>query len=118
MPLSKAKNRERMRKLRRLGVKAVMSSADVRAMRRAGLDPENIGDEAGKVSSAVYYALLRDRDAIKAHLGWHHEAVKYLDIGTLVENLQRQVNVQGQRITLLEANLALNEAQIIKEAQS
>jgi len=76
MPLSKQRNKERMQKIRRLGVKHIMTSADIRAMRAAGIDPEYIDDEVGKVSSRVYYALLRDRDAIKAHLTWLQDNLK------------------------------------------
>lgn len=111
MPLSKARDAERKRQLRRLGVKSIMSSADVRAMRRAGLDPEQIESEAGKVASSVFYALLRDRDAIKAHLGWHHEATLTPDTGTLLEKLQTQIAEQAGRITMLEASFTLHEAQ-------
>ena len=74
MPLSKARMRELKRRTRRLGIQSIMSSADVRAMRIAGIDPEYIENEAGKVSSRVYYALLRDRDAVKAHLSWLQES--------------------------------------------
>jgi hypothetical protein len=49
VPLSKEKDRERKRKLRRNKVSKVMSSADVRAMRRVGIDPEKLGDEGGKI---------------------------------------------------------------------
>ena len=111
MPLSKVKNKARMRKLRRFNVKSVMSSADVRAARRAGINPEDIGSEFGKVSANVYYALLRDRDAIKAHLSWHHEAMKYLDVSTVIERLQAEVGQLQSRVTQLEAGLVLHEAQ-------
>ncbi len=105
-----------MRQQRRLGVKSVMPPADVRAMRKAGLNPEEIGKEEGQVSSATYYALLRDRDAIKAHLGWHHEAVKAPDVGTLIEQLRAQVATQSTRITMLEANFTVHEAREIYQA--
>ena len=74
MPLSKKRDRERKRAQRRIGVKAIMSSADVRAMHLAGIDPEYIEEETGKVSSRLFYALMRDRDAARAHLGWIHDA--------------------------------------------
>lgn len=74
MPISKARNRERMSTQRRNGVSSIMSSADVRAMRKAGLTPEYIEDEPGRIKASLYYALLRDRDAVKAHLGWYQEA--------------------------------------------
>ncbi len=118
MPLSKERNKKRMQALRRLNVKSIMSSASVRAMRAAGLRPEDIEPEAGKVSSSIYYALLRDRDAIKAHLSWHHEAVRIPDVGTVIEGLQGQVakmqaQIDGQatRIIQLEAGQVLHEAQ-------
>ena len=59
-----------------LKVGTIMSSADVRAMRAAGLDPEYVEGERGKVSSRIYYALLRDRDAARAHLGWLQSDLK------------------------------------------
>ena len=83
MPLSKAKQAKRMREHRErkkmqglLKVKSIMTSADIRAMRAAGLTPEDIENETGKVSSYLYYALLRDRDAFKAHLSWLQHDLK------------------------------------------
>ena len=77
MPLSKERMRERKRVERKrkrlqsiLNVRSIMSPSDIRAMRRAGIDPEYIENETGKVSSYLYYALLRDRDAVKGHLSW------------------------------------------------
>jgi len=77
MPLSKERDKERKRlerslKRRALELKvgAIMSSANVRAMRAAGITPGYVEDESGSVASRVFYALLRDRDAIKAHLSW------------------------------------------------
>ena len=75
MPISKARDAERKRKQRRNGVSSIMSSADVRAMHKAGLTPEYIEDEPGKIKASLYYALLRDRDAIKEHLGWLQDAM-------------------------------------------
>ena len=111
MPLSKKRDRERKRRLRRLGVTSIMSSADVRAMRMAGLNPEDVGDERGKVSSSVYYALMRDRDAIKAHLSWHHESVKYSDIGTVVERQGDEIGQLQARVIQLEAGMVVHEVQ-------
>jgi len=53
-----------------------MSSADVRAMMESGLTLEDIENETGKVASYLYYALLRDRNAIKAHLSWLQNDLK------------------------------------------
>lgn len=114
MPLSKKNQAAWMRHYRKerreerenvyfLGVKDIISKADVRAMRKVGLNPENIENESGKVSSRSFYALQRDRDAIKAHLSWHHDQLGKSDIGTIVEQLQA-------RITLLEADFTLHEA--------
>ena len=111
MPLSKRRDAERKRQKRRHTGLKVMSSADVRAIRRAGLKPEDIGDEAGNVSSAAYYTLLRDRDAIRAHLDWHHKEIGKPDIGTIVEQLQEQTAQLRARVTLLEANQVVFEAQ-------
>jgi len=77
MPLSKERDKER-KKLERsrkartleLNVGTIMTTADVRAMRAAGITSEYIENETGKVASRLYYALLRDRDAIRAHLSW------------------------------------------------
>lgn len=109
MPLSKARMRELKRKTRRLGVKAILSASDVRAMRAAGLNPEDIENETGKVSSRIYYALMRDRDAIKTHLTWHHEAMKYPDVGTIIERQQVEIGQLQARVTLLEAERVLHE---------
>ena len=118
MPLSKVKQAEWMRvyrlKKRRTDspylTAGIVRSADIRAMKRAGIDLEYVEGETGKVSSNVYYALMRDRNAIKAHLDWHHESVTNPDIGTLVEQLRAQIAVQAARITMLEANFTLHEA--------
>lgn len=83
MSLSKQRNKERMRTIRRLGITSIMSPADVRAMRVAGITPEYMEDEAGRVSARVYYALLRDRDAIKAHLSWLQNDLK---LGRIILN--------------------------------
>ena len=82
MPISKKRMRELKRKERLLREKArdlhvteVLSAADVRAIRLANLDPEDIEAEENKVSSNIFYALMRDRDAARAHLDWHHDAI-------------------------------------------
>ena len=84
-------------------------------MRRAGLQPEDlIEEEVQAVSGKVFAALLRDRDAVKAHLSWHHDSMKNPDIGTIVE---RVLAVRGkgelERIKKLELDLALHEAMTV-----
>lgn len=117
MPFSKAKQAEYQKK-RRLAQKRaagaqLMSSADVRAMRKAGLRVEDLqGEEGEKVSFQTFSALLRDRDAIKAHMGWHHESMKNPDVATVVERVigdrwQTRVVALEERNTQLEADLAL-----------
>ena len=83
MPLSKERmrrrkklERERKKVQRFLRVKSILTSADIRAMKAAGLSPEDIENETGKVASYLYYALLRDRDAVKAHLSWLQSDLK------------------------------------------
>lgn len=104
MPLSKKRNRERMRVKRgeKKGIN-VLSSFKVKEIRKSGFDIEKLFDN-GMVPAVEYYRLMRDRDAIKAHLDWHHESVKFPDIVTVVERLQ-------SRVTLLEAEMALRNAQ-------
>ena len=118
MPLNKEEKRKYQKRLywrRKMEanpylVRKVASSADVRAMRAAGLNPENIENEVGKVSSSVYYALMRDRDAIKSHLSWHHESMTSPDIGTVVERLREEIGQLQSRVTQLEASQVLQEA--------
>ena len=68
--------RQLKKKALELRVGTVMSSADVRAMRAAGLDPEYVENERGKVSSRIYYSLLRERDAVRVHLSWLQNDLK------------------------------------------
>jgi hypothetical protein len=109
VPLSKEKDRERKRKLRRNKVSKVMSSADVRAMRRVGIDPEKLGDEGGKISSRVFYSVVRELEAVRAHLSWHHESVKNPDIVTILERMQVEMATQSK--------LMLEQAQQIRMLQ-
>ena len=123
MPLSRKKQAGYQRKLyweRKRArspylVTSVMSSANVRAIRKTGLRPEDVEPEASKVSSSVYYALLRDRDAIKAHLSWHHEAVKYPDVGTAIERQQAEIAQLQSRVTLLEAEQVIQHSDYAEE---
>ena len=112
MPLSKVKERARG-KARRLAQKRaagahLLTSADVRAMRQAGLRLEDMEGEKGpQVSMQAFSALQRDRDAVKAHLSWHHESMKNPDVGTIIERVRQEERaVSDQRIVLLEADLA------------
>mgnify|MGYP001567923783 CR=1 FL=1 len=110
MPLSKAKNRVRMRAHRaaiafaKLGPApdlgtVVIPAAEVRRLARAGLTVEQ-WQEAG----SSYAALLLDRDAIKMHLDAHHEAKPHdIDVLTRIERLELTQAVLYDRITLLEA---------------
>ena len=121
MPLSKKRKAEYQKRLywerKRASnpylVARIARRADIRAMKRAGIDPEYMENEAGKISAFVYYTLLRDRDAIKAHLSWHHEAAKYPDIGTVLERQQAQIEVLQARVTQLEADMVVHESQAI-----
>mgnify|MGYP001577204995 CR=1 FL=1 len=112
MPLSKKRDAERKRQERHAQKRAagahLLSKADVRAMRRAGLRVEELEDEEGpQVSFQTFSALLRDRDAIKAHMEWHHESMKNPDVGTIIERMRAvESQVDKQRITQLEADLA------------
>lgn len=118
MPLSKDQNRERMRRARAQGT-SLLAKRNVRAMRRAGIDPEAVDwDEGGPgVSQPVYYALMRDRDAIKAHLGWHHESVTVPDIGTRLERVEATNAALGaDNVTLRERILRLEADQVVREA--
>ena len=93
MPNSKAKERARG-KARRLAQKRaagahLLSKVDVRAMRQAGLRVEDLeGEEGSQVAFQTFSALQRDRDAIKAHMAWHHESMKKPDIGTIIERMR------------------------------
>jgi len=119
VPLSKAKMRAYMKERRAKAVKPLpgtrfLSKATVRAMRAAGIDPEKvewgIAESEDHISPSVYYHLVRDRDAIKAHLGWHHDSKTHPDIGTVVERLQVELSKAQARITLLEAGQVIREA--------
>lgn len=81
-------------------------------MRQAGIGPEDLGEEVeSRVSYRLFAALLRDRDAIKAHMGWHHESMKNPDVATILERAARErAAVDEGRIMLLEADLARLEA--------
>ena len=81
-------------------------------MRRAGLRAEDLGTETGeRVPPRVFAALQRDRDAIKAHLSWHHDSMKNPDIATIVERvLALRGGDEKARIAQLEADFALHEA--------
>ena len=112
MPLSKQANRERMKQARLAQKRAagahLLSRADVRAMRQAGLRVEDMEGETGpQVSMQTFSALQRDRDALKAHLSWHHESMKNPDVGTIIERVrQEERKVSDGRILQLEADLA------------
>ena len=112
MPLSKERERTRGR-ARRLALKRaagahMLSKADVRAIRASGLRVEDMeGEEGPQVSFQAFSALQRDRDALKAHLSWHHESMKNPDVGTIIERVRAEErSVSDQRIIQLEADLA------------
>jgi hypothetical protein len=93
VPLSKEKDRERKRKLRRNKVSKVMSSADVRAMRRVGIDPEKLGDEGGKISSRVFYSVVRELEAARARVSWYQESKLCPNAFAQVDVLREELKV-------------------------
>ena len=77
----------------------IMSKEEVRRMRRAGLDPEQV-----QTSGSAFNALLLDRDAWKFHVTAHHEARPGdADVLTRIERLEEHNSRLAVRITLLEA---------------
>ena len=100
-----------------LGVKGIMSKADARAMRRAGIRPDDVETGVGKVSSRIYYALMRDRDAIKTHMSWHHEQVGKPDIGTQIEKLTAQIEKLTTLVSAFADGKTVESKEIIAEAE-
>ena len=120
MPNSKAKQARVMKENRaekkRLAGAHLLSKWDVRAMRKAGLRVGDLqGEEGARVSFQTFSALLRDRDALKAHMAWHHESMKYPDVATIVERVLAHTSIDPkvlqERILALEAEVALHEAE-------
>ena len=96
----------------------IMSRDDVWAMKKAGLRVEDLGNEVGPgVSRRTFAAMVRDRDAIKAHLSWHHESMNHPDVGTIVE---RALAAMGQTpeamAELWERLLRVETNQVLREA--
>ena len=119
MPLSKKRNRERMRLKR--GSKAsepvVLPRRLVRALRAAGIDPEKVSASPA-VSEEAFKDLLRTLDAKEQRIAWQSSGIKLLhsDVATLKATVSMlQVQLQqgdGSRLTQLEADLALLTAQL------
>lgn len=87
----------------------------VTALLQAGVTPENVTPI--RVLQGLLGEARRDRNAIAEHLAWHHESVKFPDVGTRLERLESenaQVRAElllaQQRITLLEAAQVVSEA--------
>ena len=120
MPLSKKRNRERMRALRRKQHDNTISKRDVRALQAAGLDVEEVvGEpESKKVSGRVVNAIIRTLEAKRSRVEWQSGGIKMLhnDIATLTAErdmllAQLQGDTTAQRLTQLEADAALRDAQ-------
>jgi uncharacterized coiled-coil protein SlyX len=114
MPLSKKRNRERMRALRRKQRPHTISQRDVRAIKAAGLDVEDVVGEppSEKVSGRVVNAIVRLLEAKKARVAWQSSGIRGLhdDIATLkaeMELFKSQLQtVESQRIAALSYKLA------------
>ena len=120
MPLSKKRNRERMKALRRRQRPNTISKRDARALQAAGLDVEEVVGESPseKVSGRVVNAIIRTLEAKRSRVEWQSGGIRGLhdDVATLkatVSMLQFQLQQgDGSRITQLEADLALLTAQL------
>ena len=112
MPLSKRRDRLRKRAARRAAQRAsgphVLAPATVRLLRAAGLDPEALPGPV--VPQAVYSALRLDRDAIAAHLSWHHDSELAPDAATLLERARQDIATLQARVLAIEADQVVREA--------
>lgn len=118
MPLSRAKNRERMRALRASEKESgtvILPKRVVKALKAVGVDPGRY-KLSPDVTLAAYRDLERTLAAKVARVEWQSGGIKVLhdDVATLkatLETLTAHLQTsESQRITQLEANQALHEA--------
>ncbi|MDZ4248647.1 MAG: hypothetical protein U0990_00965 [Candidatus Nanopelagicales bacterium] len=123
MPLSKKRDRLRKRKLRAKQRPNRLSKKDVRVLRRAGLDPEEVvGDPSSeKVSVRVTNAIVR---ALEAKTQIIDQGYKFTlrrmqaELDTLKASLATDPGILAlQRIAQMEADQALRDANYEREGE-